>query len=247
MGIGTLGFLSGASKTALSSIEAREENDRKKKLAEDLEKLRREGEKIARDDAKAEKAKEVDDKLSTADYEKGVVTLRNSQGTVIGERPLTSAEREDRSYTSRKRALDLEGDEVSILNTRDTIRSRAADDARQGRVAEAQIGSYNRANRPTTAGLDGANEGMGDDEFTIGRELLDMRKGMVESLKARNIDPMLIDEAAAAAVREAMTNPNNKTKQDRIRAALAKLDTRLNSLRIPQKGLENYYQVPKQR
>lgn len=157
MGIGTLGFLKGASKTALDSIDAREEAEREIKKEEARQRLK------AKLDKELALATVTDKQFEERD---GVLWMvgYNSNGSKVenSERPASPYEIEKRTaekaaaeYDGKKRSLDLQKIEVDIENTRDTIRSRKDDDRRQAGLAGAQIGYYNRGNRPSSGETSG--------------------------------------------------------------------------------------------
>lgn len=148
MGIGTLGFLKGASKIALDSIDAREEAERQRKLQQDLIRMRAETEELF-------ERKKV--KVERPDYAKGKASSYNAYGDVIGERDLTDAEKEDYLTGKSKDKLSLDQATLNLDKTRGEIADRTADNKRADRLADAQIGSYNRSNRGTS--LDGSNSG----------------------------------------------------------------------------------------
>ena len=152
MGIGTLGFLKGASKVALDSIDAREEAEREIKKEEARQRLK------AKLDKELALATVTDKQYEERD---GVLWMvgYNSNGSKVenSERPASpyeiekrTAEKDAAKYDTERKSLDLQKLEVDIENTQDTIRSRKDDDRRQAGLANAQIGYYNRGNRPTS-------------------------------------------------------------------------------------------------
>lgn len=154
MGIGTLGFLKGASKVALDSIDAREEAEREIKKEEARQRLK------AKLDKELALATVTDKQYEERD---GVLWMvgYNSNGSKVenSERPASpyeiekrTAEKDAAKYDTEKKSLDLQKLEVDIENTQDTIRSRKDDDRRQAGLAGAQIGYYNRGNRPSSNG-----------------------------------------------------------------------------------------------
>lgn len=153
MGIGTLGFLKGASKVALDSIDAREEAERELKKQQQLEKFR------ADLRQKQEMATATtwlrEDRADGKSYLVGL----NSQGQRVpgAEREEAADEAAARKYkgtldtlTIKDKEQNIEKGGVDIENTRDTIRSRREDDRRAAELARSQAGYYDRGNRPTS-------------------------------------------------------------------------------------------------
>ena len=240
MGIGTLGFLKGASSTWKDSLDKREEAEREIAKIKMIEKLRREDEKIVHDRNVEEADSRIDEKLTKVDYDTGVRTYYNHKGVEIKKDTLTAAELAAYKRNVEKETLDNTGKRLSNRHTEQSITLAANADRR----ADRQQNLYAKSLDRTTSNSD--VDDAGDDEYTIGQEILSMRKGLVDSAKARGIDPALIDEAAASAVREAVTNPANKTAAQRQRAATAKLEARLRALMSAPPSLDRQYKVSPQ-
>ena len=228
MGIGTLGFLKGASKTALDSIDAREEAEREIKKEEARQRL---------------KAK-LDQELALAtvtdkQYEErnGVLWMvgYNSNGSKVenSERPASPYEIEKRkaeqaaaAYDTKKRSLDLQKIKADIANTWDTIRSRGEDDRRQASVAEATKGYYNRDNRPTS----GKTAGGGLDSIDLSdapqlalsraaEEVITVDPGISRLLGDYAIPAKLVEVIKKDAIGQALRDPNAKSPAARAQLA----------------------------
>lgn len=111
MGMGTLGFVSGAAHSAKdrfdTRIEAREKAERDRENSVFLEQLRRETDKYMLD-LKMEAESTLPDKdQSQIDYERGVRVNRNMRGEVVGEVPLTESEKSDYSLDRRGAEADI--------------------------------------------------------------------------------------------------------------------------------------------
>lgn len=128
-------FVKGWAGSASDSLKEREKAEKDKKLREDLLALQ-EKYKIAEEDRADAKAKK---KVASEvpDYAKGVALLYNSDRELLGERPLTAAEVEDRT-------LDVDTKKAGLDNIRSTISSRAASD-RNDAIRTANDGSRTRA------------------------------------------------------------------------------------------------------
>ena len=152
MGIGTLGFLKGASKVALDSIDAREEAEREIKKEEARQRLKAKLDKeLAQATVTDKQYEERNGVLWMVGYSSNGSKVENS------ERPASPYEIEKRTadkaaaeHDTKKKSLDLQKIEVDIENTRDTIRSRKDDDRRAAELARSQAGYYDRGNRPTS-------------------------------------------------------------------------------------------------
>lgn len=236
MGVGTLGFLKGFSSTQLDSIDKREEAQREKDKVEMLERLRREGEQIAFNREQADRDAAVDDKLTQYDYANGTVTFFNGKNKELSKRPMTQAELDAYKAKEELEKLTLEGKRLDNDNTR----ARTATEGLQQANYRSMIAD--RAREAKQRSLDSSEKEQVDtvsDPYLVGKELLSMRPGLVKSLNDLGVDPALVDEAAASAAREAITNPAYTSQETRIRAALQKLDARLNQLKTPMNSRTN--------
>lgn len=232
--IGMLGFVKGASRTALDAIDKREEEDSKKKLFELQERLRRETSEIEFKRAEAAQIAKEERELTRPKDNKydpatGKVKIFDSMGRIVSERDATKAERDEYDLGMQDKSLSLDV-------KRADIRQRDAS-ANYSNQAAKHVG------RGSGNSLDSSPTRVGDDFNTMGQELLGMRRGAVDSLKAHSVDPLIVEEAAATALRAAMLDPRNKTPQQVQAAALKALDDRLNSIRAsvrsPKKNRES--------
>jgi hypothetical protein len=152
------GFVKGASGRALDDIDRRRATEAESKKLEMLERLRRE---TAREMAQFEETlrnKRTDKDLSSPDFDRGKMTLRDAEGNIKSERDLTQSEIEQHR-TGREK------DQLSLDNIRSQMSSRQRGDERQDRLASAQIGSYNRSGRGK--GLDGSSKGPGGKDILM--------------------------------------------------------------------------------
>ena len=228
MGIGTLGFLKGASKTALDSIEAREEAERELKKQQQLEKFR------ADLRQKEEMAKATTWIREERDGQSYMVGL-NSQGQrVAGAERLESvdeiASRKHKgtldTLTIKDKEQDIEKGAVDIENTRDTIRSRREGDRRQASVAEATKGYYNRGNRPSPNGNSGGSLdtiNLSDaPQLALSRaaeEVITVDPGISRLLGDYAIPANLVEVIKKDAIGQALRDPNAKSPAARAQLA----------------------------
>lgn len=229
MGIGTLGFLKGASKVALDSIDAREEAERELKKQQQLEKFRadlRQKEEMGK--ATTWLREERGDGKS---YMVGV----NSQGQRVAgaEREETTDEASARKYKGSLDTLTLKDKEqdivkggVDIENTRDTIRSRKEGDRRAAEVARATAGYYDRGNQPSPnrnsgGGLDTIN--LSDaPQLALSRaaeEVITVDPGISRLLGDYAIPANLVEVIKKDAIGQALRDPNAKSPAARAQLA----------------------------
>lgn len=229
MGIGTLGFLKGASKVTLDSIEAREEVENEIKKQKRLEELR------------------ADIRLQE-EMAKATTWLREERGdgksymvgyNSLGQR-VKGAEREETAdeATARKhkgtldtltidgKKLDIEKGNVDIKNTLDTIRSRKEGDRRQASVANAQTGYYDRGNRPSSGGNSGGSLdtiNLSDaPQLALSRaaeEVITVDPGISRLLGDYAIPANLVEVIKKDAIGQALRDPNAKSPAARAQLA----------------------------
>lgn len=147
MGIGSLGFLSGASGTMLKSIEAREEAERKIKLEKDLIKLRADTEEVF-ERKKVSGAPQYDPTTKMKTY-------YNSYREPIKEESATQAEIDAYDADVKKRTLEgLQAQQTYDFGQRD---QKMQEEAHQWNIkaTQASIGASNRSNRS----LEGSGSG----------------------------------------------------------------------------------------
>ena len=199
MGVGTLGFLKGFSKTQLDSIDKREEAQREKDKVEMLERLRREGEEIAFNRGQTDRDAAVDDKLTQYDYANGTVTFFNGKNKELSKRPMTQAELDAYKAKQELDKLTLEGKRLYNDNTR----ARTATEGLQQANYRSMIAD--RAKAASQRGLDSSTtEDIGDAERA--RELVSQYQDSVKAAVASgNISQNAIDSAAIAVVSNSRT------------------------------------------
>ena len=151
MGIGTLGFVRGASRTALDSIEAREEAERQIKKEKDLLRFR--------NDLEQQSQMGIASTFLREDRDgKSIIYGVNNKGQRVpgAEREETADEAAARKTASEDKRLDNVYRQANIDNLNSQIEDRKTDSARQEREARARIASLDRANRPadTTGAAD---------------------------------------------------------------------------------------------
>lgn len=228
MGIGTLGFLKGASKVALDSIDAREEAAREIKKEEARQRLK------AKLDKELALATVTDKQYEERD---GVLWMvgYNSNGSKVenSERPASpyeiekrTAEKAEAEHDGKKKSLDLQKLEVDIENTQDTIRSRKDDDRRQAGLAGAQIGYYNRGNRPSSGGNSGGSLdtiNLSDaPQLALSRaaeEVITVDPGISRLLGDYAIPANLVEVIKKDAIGQALRDPNAKSPAARAQLA----------------------------
>ena len=163
MGIGTLGFLKGAARTGLDSIEAREEAERDIKKQQQLAELR------ARLEQEAKLATVSDVQYEDRDGVMWHVGYSSNGIKVEGsERPATQYEldkieqdKQQSEFDKRKQSLDLQRIETGILNDQDQIRSRRVRDSNDTRSTNAQIAASARMGRSGGSGSRSGSAGGG--------------------------------------------------------------------------------------
>lgn len=230
MGIGTLGFLKGASKVALDSIDAREEAERELKKQQQLEKFR------ADLRQKEEMGKATTWLREDRGDGKSYLVGLNSQGQRVAgaEREETADEAAARKYkgtldtlTIKDKEQNIEKGGVDIENTRDTIRSRREDDRRAAELARAQAGYYNRGNQPSPnrnsggGGLDTIN--LSDaPQLALSRaaeEVITVDPGISRLLGDYAIPANLVEVIKKDAIGQALRDPNAKSPAARAQLA----------------------------
>ena len=229
MGIGTLGFLKGASKVTLDSIEAREEAERELKKQKQLEQFR------ANLRQREEMAKATtwlrEDRSDGKSYMVGI----NSSGQRVkgAEREETADEATARKHkgtldtlTIEDKRQDIAKGKVDIENTRDTIRSRRDGDRRAAGLASAQTDYYKRGNQPSSDG----NSGGGLDTINLSdapqlalsraaEEVITVDPGISRLLGDYAIPANLVEVIKKDAVGQALRDPNAKSPAARAQLA----------------------------
>ena len=229
--------------------------EQKEKFLKLQEKLRRETadyEHVKATEREIAREQRAEEKLSELSYDPttGKMRMSNKLGTRSEVRDATAAEklaweRGEEEYGLKRQDTLLSLD-AKRANINQSNASAEASRAQAGyyRSGVGRSGSSGRGG----SGTDSLDSGsLGDDDYTIGQEILSMRKGLVSSLENASVDPALIEEAAATAVRAATTNAALKTKQQRMNYALQVLERRLYQLKTPAAGTvkpEFYQQTP---
>ena len=147
-------FVKGWAGSAADNIKEREKEARDKKMEEDrlalVEKYKIKEEDRADARAKKKVATEV------ADYGKGVALLYNADRELLGKRPLTASELQDRTF-------EVDAKKLGLDNLRSTIASRAASD-RNDAIRTANDGSRTRATIDSLRKGEGTNALDGSDD-----------------------------------------------------------------------------------
>lgn len=188
------GFVKGFADNQVDQIQERrklENEEKKAKMLADLQRETSQANFLFEENFK--KSNRVDAAMSTIDPDTGKVTQRAQDGSVLSARDMTPAE-----LASHKRKE--QGDQLSIDNIRSQIDSRGKGDARDDRVANARIGSYNRANQKA---LDGSDDPTDSD---IANELVFRYSKDVEAAtESGNISQTAIRAAAIELVKNSRT------------------------------------------
>lgn len=198
---GVLGFLKGASTSYYDQIEKRNQHERELEKAKFLERLRAETQKELAVFENDMQLKNPNKEMSSVDYEKGKKIIRDGRGNELYQLDVPISDLEDYRLGREKDKLDLE-------NTRSTIASRARDDARQDRLATAQIGAYNRS------GGEGGSSTSGN-KFTAidyGNELVRSHEPTVARLTRFGVKQEHVSRVAERAAGIAMTESNDPAK-----------------------------------
>lgn len=190
MGIGTLGFIKGFTSTQLSSMDKREEFQREKDKLDILEKLRREGERIAAQRNFDNEDQKVNDNLTQYDYDKGTVTFFNGKRVELHTRVMTEAEKKEYKDKQIMGDLTLEGKRLD--------NSLSAERARTERAQQANY--YDSIKK---RGLDSASSAGGStSDAEIAKELMFQYKDAVdEAVKSNNISLGAVHSGAIELVR----------------------------------------------
>lgn len=231
MGIGTLAFISGASKTALSGIQAREEEDRQKRRDELLSKLKLEGD---------IRLKEIDRGYDLDDYNtKATSVVRGDGDEWVGytaggkeayRRTMTKGEVE-----AAKRAAEAE------KLAQDKIRADMANDA--SRTAAQNAANYASAEnsrasaatqRRAARGLDSGVQPAVNPQLALSRggdELMTANPMLSALARDSGLSAAALEMAKKNAITQAMANPNAKTPAERQQLAADILNRYLSEAR----------------
>lgn len=126
IGLGTLGFLKGASTTALDSIQQREKDEREEKKLQLLEQMRRETAKYVADYEDLLANQRVDDDLTDEDFTTGKRTLRNRRGEVLGTTDISASDRQKYQMGLDQASLTQEATRANIDQSRASAASSRA-------------------------------------------------------------------------------------------------------------------------
>lgn len=202
MGNGLAGFISGFSNNQVDQIQERrklENEEKKAKMLAQLQKETAQANFLFEENYK--KSNVINEAMSTEDYETGEVTLNSLDGTKLGSRKMTKAQRD-------KHTTDITKDNLDMDNVRTTIASRRAGDAeriresgRQDRESAASVGASNRSNRDASSTT--------PDKYDLANELVDKFKSYVKAAKDDADNPLTdveISNIAAASVEAALRN-----------------------------------------
>ncbi len=219
MGIGTLGFIKGFTSTQLSSIEKREEFQREKDKAEMLEKLRREGERIAAQRNFDNEDQKVNDNLTHYDYDNGTITFFNGKGRALSTKVMTEAEKKEYKDKQTATGLAIEGKRLDNNLT--------AERARTERAQQANL--YDNIKKRGSASASSGDGSTSGSAFTTEAPMLFLDKTASELM---NIDPGIqarIDQYAIPvatleaikrdAISQAMRSTSAKTQAARAQLA----------------------------
>lgn len=217
MGIGALGFISGAASTGLDMIQKRQEAETETKKSIFAEQLRRETQKYLMDYELEVGKTQVDKNMTDIDYSKGVKTLRNSRGESLGEVPLSQSDIEDHSLESRSKTADTSYKEgqakyVGAKAEADIAQSRASADAARASAANSYA-SASETKRAGSRALDGS--GGGDGISDVGKEMRYRYKDTADSLVKGGVPSEAIDAAAMRLASEAKKQGWTKSYTER--------------------------------
>ena len=202
-----LGFLKGAATSGLDRLEKRDEAERELRKEKLLQQVRLETQKDLADYEDLLNSKKVSKDLSSPDYGSGKYNMRNSKGEDIGSRDLTQSEIDDYNRSNEKEKLGLD-------KIRGEIEDRQVDNARQERLTNAQIGSYNasadssrasaEATRKAARGLDGATGGQNESgSYNVGSEIMRANEKTVQDVISDGIPGEEVAKLAAASAANA--------------------------------------------
>lgn len=195
------GFVGGVADYGLDQLKSRQDEEREVRKAKLLEDLRAStAERLAAFEDNL-RQKRGDKQFSGAEGDEFVV--RNDRGNEVNRRALTAEEK-------RTRDLSMRGDELAIRNVESQIASRARDDARQDRVANANIAASNRSGRS----LDGGTSGPSLDANSLAQGLVNRYKSLLGEGEDKIDELVAFDIAQEALEYAANTNGGTKVVED---------------------------------
>lgn len=221
------GFVKGFADNQVDQIQERRKLENEEKKAKMLADLQREtAQANFLFEKNFERSNKVDENMSTVDYETGDVTQVALDGTVLGKRKLTAAEREKHRRGEEGAELDIAGKKQAMAD------STARLGLEQQRV---QISKNEAAERRAErlARLDGSSD-FSDPKFKVAEELIGLPQfkskinailsGYPEDQRAIIRDQMLNTAATAAD----MGSKTGTSPQDRFQKSVQSLATQLD-------------------
>lgn len=176
------GFVKGFANREVDMIDERRRQEAKLKEAELLARLQSETKRadfLFEEGWKRENA--PDKSMSTIDPKTGKVTVKSASGKTLAERQMTESEIEDFGFESKQKKLTLD-------NLQSQIASRARDDARQDRVASAQIAASGRRGLDSTSAAKPGATGS-----AVADALRTRYKSTIDKLIEEGVNPLDID------------------------------------------------------
>lgn len=212
MGIGSLGFLSGASGTMLKSIEAREEAERKIKLEKDLIKLRADTEEVF-ERKKVSGAPQYDPTTKKNKY-------YNAYGDVIKEEDASQAQVDAYDAAVKKRTLDAQKDQLDYDNAKEDQRMQRETHSLGLKATQAQINASNRSGRPSIDSRD--SEPADTMGVRGGKQLVAEYSTLVAAAVKAGLNPGLVEQWAVRQV--ANTRTGDEARQKFVQSLKAYID-----------------------
>lgn len=209
-------FIQGFTGSVVGSIEKREEADREKKKAELLESLRRDTYKWQKEIDAMYAKRDADKDMTQFDYDKGVKILKNKDGDVLREVPLTKSEmtaysmdrrgaeaklksaETDANFAERKALSELARDQAAI----DASRASASNSRASAGLTAKQM----RALDASSSGTSSLNE--------RANELASRQKVVVEDLVKSGVPAELVQQTAIRSIKESAARNGTISPED---------------------------------
>lgn len=195
-------FIQGFTGDLRNSIEKRDEAERDRKKAEFLESLRRDTYKWQKEIDSLYARRDVDKNQTQFDYTKGVKVLRNSEGDVLREIPLTQSEissyqMERRGLEAKTKAAETDASFAERKALSDLARDAAA--IRASDASAANAGTSAAYTRAQMKALEGQGKG-GSSIDDRANELAERQKVIVEDLVKSGVPAELVQKLAVESV-----------------------------------------------
>lgn len=225
MGIGTLGFLKGATKTTLDSIEAREEAEMELKKQKDLEKFRADyRQQLEMKEATTfQTIKKPDGSYETVGFNKQGARVTSRESTLPEIKTVEDAE-VDRTDTLDKRERDKRRDDQVYTYADEDQRMQRETHGLGLKATKAQIDAYNRSSRGSSLDAQGGSGFSMSDAPQLflsktADEVINIDSGIQNLINDYDIPSQILEAIKKDAVSQAMRDPNAKSPAARAQLA----------------------------